>query len=100
MVLAAMVVMVGCAETAPRGDPVAGAAVVEDLSPTCGHCHVLESAGFVGTAGPNLDVLQPGYERVFDAVRTGPGLMPSFEDQLTETQMHDLAAYVSGEAGS
>jgi cytochrome c6 len=82
------------------GDPVAGESLVENVSPGCGLCHTLEGADFVGTSAPNLDVLQPGYQRVLDAVREGPGLMPSYREQLSERQMHDLAAYISREASS
>lgn len=99
--LVATVLLGACAEDdVPRGDPVAGEAVVEDLSPSCGMCHSLESADFVGIAAPDLDQLQPGYERVLDAMRNGPGAMPSYSGILTEAEMHDVAAYVSDEAGS
>lgn len=84
---------------APRGDPEAGAMVVERLDNSCGLCHTLQSAGFEGTAAPNLDELRPGYERVLDAVRDGPGLMPSFAQELTEREMHDVAAFISREVG-
>ena len=84
---------------APRGDPEAGAVVVENLDNSCGLCHTLESAGFEGTAAPSLDELRPGYQRVLNAVRQGPGLMPSYAQELSEDEMHDIAAFISREAG-
>lgn len=81
----------------PRGDPEAGAAVIENLDDSCGLCHTLESAGFTGTPAPNLDELRPGYQRVLDAVREGPGLMPSYAEVLTDAELHDIAAFISRE---
>lgn len=71
--------------------------VVDNLDKSCGLCHTLASAGFEGTAAPNLDDLRPGYERVLNAVRRGPGMMPSYSDALTEDEMHDIAAFISRE---
>jgi len=82
---------------APRGDPEAGAVVIENLDNNCGLCHTLESAGFEGTAAPNLDERRPGYQQVLDAVRDGPGLMPSFAGELSDAEMHDIAAFISRE---
>lgn len=65
------------------------------LEPGCGSCHVLEDAGTTGTVRPNLDDLQPDAERVAQAVRTGPGAMPSYEGQLSDEQIENVAAYVS-----
>lgn len=98
--LVAILLLPACAQTLEaRGDPIAGAEVAEEVELSCGLCHVLEAAGFTGQSGPNLDVLQPGYQRVLDAMRDGPGLMPSFRNRLTTKEMHDLAAFISGEAG-
>jgi cytochrome c6 len=81
----------------PRGDPEAGAVIVANLDNSCGLCHTLESAGFKGTPAPNLDELRPGYQRVLDAVREGPGLMPPYSGVLTDAELHDIAAFISRE---
>ncbi len=80
-----------------EGDPVAGEELVaeEQVEPSCGTCHRLAAAEFTGTTAPDLDGLDPGYERVYRAVSGGPGAMPDYSDQLSEQQMHDVAAYVS-----
>ena len=84
----------------PTGDPVAGERIVEtEAQPNCGRCHTLEAAEFEGTTAPNLDELRPGYQRVLDAIRDGPGFMPSYSDQLDERELHDVAAYISEAAG-
>jgi cytochrome c6 len=92
--------LAACTADAPRGDPVSGAELAEDVRPSCGLCHTLAGADFVGRSAPDLDHLRPGYQRVYDAIREGPGMMPSYRGILTERQMHDLAAFISREAGT
>lgn len=85
----------GCGgDDAPRGDPVAGEEAAERAEPSCDRCHTLAGAGWTGDIGPNLDDLRPGYGRVLEAVRTGPGLMPAY-DGLPNRRQHDIAAFVS-----
>lgn len=92
--------LAGCnTSDAPRGDPVSGESLISEVEPSCGLCHTLAAAGFEGTAAPHLDILQPGYQQVLDAVRSGPGLMPSYRNVLSEKEMHHIAAFVSGVAG-
>ena len=81
-----------------EGDAEAGASVF--ASAGCGGCHTLDAAGSSGTVGPNLDDADPDFDRVVEMVTNGSGQMPSFEDQLTEKQIRDVAAYVSESAGS
>lgn len=100
MILVAALALVACSSDEPRGDPVSGEVIAQEVEPSCGLCHTLEGAEFVGQSAPNLDDLRPGYQRVLDAVRTGPGLMPSYSGVLTDDAMHDLAAFISREAGS
>jgi cytochrome c6 len=86
-----------------QGDPEAGRELVDPdnqfVAPNCGLCHVLKSAGFEGTSAPDLDSMQPGYERTLRALEDGPGAMPSFSDQLDEGELRDVAAYIAGAAG-
>lgn len=79
------------------GDAAAGEAVF--VSAGCGGCHVLEAAGASGAVGPNLDQSKPSAELVLERVREGSGLMPAFEDDLTEKQIQDVAAYVVASTG-
>lgn len=82
-------------ETGAEGDPVAGKDVFLGAG-GCGSCHTFSDAGTSGTIGPNLDESQPSFELAVDRVTNGQGAMPAFEGQLTEQQIQDVAAYVSG----
>jgi mono/diheme cytochrome c family protein len=72
---------------------------------SCGGCHTLEAAGTVADTGPDLDEVLPGQEpeRVREAivdpmaiVTPGfePGIMPSFEDTLTDEELDELVQYL------
>ena len=82
-------------ETGADGDPVAGKEVFVGAG-GCGSCHAFADAGTSGTIGPNLDESQPSFELAVDRVTNGQGAMPSFSGQLSEQQIADVAAYVSG----
>jgi Cytochrome c, mono- and diheme variants len=75
-----------------QGNPVAGKAVF--ASAGCVSCHTLKAAGSTGTIGPNLDQLKPPYDRIVHQVEVGGGPMPAFKGQLTDAQIHDVAAFV------
>ena len=75
-----------------EGDAAAGKEVF--ASGGCGSCHVLSDAGASGAVGPSLDEAKPSYDLVVDRVTNGKGVMPSFEGQLDEKQIQDVAAYV------
>jgi uncharacterized membrane protein len=83
--------------THPGGDATAGSAVF--VTAGCTACHTLADAGATGQVGPNLDAAKPSSELVEQRVANGQGVMPSFGDELTETQIADVAAYVSSVAG-
>lgn len=80
----------------PPGDPEAGAQVFAQAG--CAGCHALEAAGATGTVGPDLDQAQPAYAEAVEVVTNGRGGMPSFRDQLSQEQIHDVAAFVAGAA--
>jgi mono/diheme cytochrome c family protein len=84
--------------TEAQGDPVAGKAVF--ASAGCVSCHTLADAGSTGTVGPNLDATKPSYDLVVERVTNGKGVMPPFQNTLSEQQIQDVAAYVSSVAGS
>ena len=56
-------------------------------------------AGANGQLGPNLDSLQPDFATVQAKVEDGGGGMPAFKDQLSASQIRDVAAYVAQNAG-
>jgi sulfite dehydrogenase len=85
----------GAAAPSDRGK----ALFTTDAQPPCGSCHVLADAGTSGTVGPNLDTLQPTAARVANAMRDGPGAMPSFSDTLSDEDIDAVATYVESAAG-
>ena len=80
-----------------EGDAAAGKEVF--ASAGCGSCHTLADAGSTGTIGPDLDDLGPDHALVVTTVTNGKGAMPPFKGQLDETQIQNVAAYVSSVAG-
>src|SRR6476469_10127857 len=76
------------------GDAANGKAVV--ASAGCGGCHTYSKAGSSGSIGPNLDDLAPSFDAVVTQVTNGGGPMPSFKGQLSEQEIRDVAAFVSG----
>lgn len=62
----------------------------------CGGCHTFEAAGSTGSVGPNLDEAAPSFGTVVGMVTNGGGAMPSFEGDLSEQEIRDVAAFVSG----
>jgi mono/diheme cytochrome c family protein len=81
---------------APAGDPAAGKAV---FTANCGGCHTLKDAGTSGAVGPVLDDAKPSYDKVIERVTNGQGVMPSFKGTLSDTDIKNVAAYVSSVAG-
>ncbi len=84
-------------DTAPAGggDPAAGKEVFLGVG-GCGSCHTFADAGTSGSIGPNLDEAAPSLDLALDRITNGQGAMPSFSGQLTDQQIADVAAYVSG----
>jgi mono/diheme cytochrome c family protein len=80
------------ASSGTTGDAAAGKAVF--ASAGCGGCHTLKAAGASGNVGPNLDQLKPPEDRIVHQVEVGGGPMPAFKGQLSEQQIHDVAAFV------
>jgi mono/diheme cytochrome c family protein len=62
----------------------------------CGGCHTFSKAGSNGGVGPNLDDLAPSFDAVVEQLTNGGGSMPSFKDELSEQEIRDVAAFVSG----
>ena len=62
----------------------------------CGGCHTFSAAGATGNVGPNLDDASPSFDKVVSQVTNGGGPMPAFKDDLSEQEIRDVAAFVSG----
>ena len=94
--LACVGLVAGCGGDGDSGsgssDP--GAKVFADAG--CGGCHTLDAAGSSGSIGPNLDDANPSSDEVVAKVKSGGGGMPSFEGELSEQEIRDVAAFVSG----
>jgi mono/diheme cytochrome c family protein len=71
----------------------------EVSEPQCGLCHTLKDAGSEGEIGPALDELELTAEKVETAVRGGVGVMPPFEETLSEDQIKAVSSYVATVAG-
>lgn len=87
--------------TGDDGSETADAANGETVyaSAGCGSCHAFEAAGSSGSIGPDLDDSSPSFDAVVAQVTNGGGAMPAFDDELSEQEIRDVAAFVSGESG-
>jgi mono/diheme cytochrome c family protein len=71
----------------------------QEAQPSCTICHALADAGSAGAVGPNLDELKPTMEQVVNAVTSGVGIMPAFNESLSEEQIQAVAHYVATVTG-
>jgi cytochrome c oxidase subunit I len=62
----------------------------------CGGCHAFEAAGSTGSVGPDLDASSASFDAVVAQVTNGGGAMPAFGDELSEQEIQDVAAFVTG----
>ena len=81
-------------QEAPKVQGVAANGAAVYTSAGCGGCHALEAAGSSGSIGPDLDDAQPDFAYAFTTIKNGRGVMPSFEGELEEQQIADVAQYV------
>lgn len=87
-------------EPSPELGPELGKQVfLEASQPPCAVCHRLADAKAVGEVGPILDDLKPDAERVKAAVVNGIGVMPAYEETLTQEQIDAVARYVATAVG-
>lgn len=73
------------------------AAGADLFSLNCAACHTITGDGDTlafGTYAPSLRAATP--TQVAEAIRTGPGNMPRFSGNLTNAQVRDVVAYVTG----
>ena len=71
----------------------------QEAQPSCTICHALADAGADGAVGPDLDQLKPTQEQVANAVTSGVGIMPAFNESLSEEQIQAVAHYVATVTG-
>jgi len=63
----------------------------------CAACHTITGGGDAladGTYAPSLHKIP--VNQIVEAIRTGPGNMPMFTGNLSDAQVRDIVAYVSG----
>ena len=60
----------------------------------CATCRALEDANSYGNIGPNLNEIKPDISRVLMAVTNGIGVMPAYQGQLSDEEIHAVATYV------
>lgn len=61
----------------------------------CATCHTLNDANSYGNVGPNLDEIKPDIARILLAVTNGIGVMPSYEGELSKSEIIAVATYVA-----
>ena len=66
----------------------------------CGDCHTMKAANATGKVGPDLDELKPNEETVVRQVTNGGNGMPAFKNELTTTEIQQVAAFVATAAGA
>lgn len=71
----------------------------QQAQPSCTVCHALADAGSAGAIGPDLDELKPSMEQVTNAVTSGVGIMPAFNESLSPEQIQAVAHYVATVTG-
>ena len=85
---------------AERTGAGAGSPGQQLFTQSCGGCHALSTAGSSGTAGPDLDKIQPSQARVLAAIETGgtgSGRMPP--KLLPGAEAKQVAAFVAKAVG-
>jgi len=98
LVLAALsvVLVAGCGGD-DSGSSASGPGASVFAEAGCGSCHTFEAAGSNGRVGPNLDDASPSFDETVQKVKSGGGGMPSFEGDLDEQEIRDVAGFVSGD---
>ena len=80
--------------TPTGGNAEAGAEVFATAG--CGGCHAFGPAGSTAQIGPALDGTALDPQQVERIVGAGRGAMPAFADRLSEREIADVAAFVTG----
>ena len=93
-----VLVATGCGGSSGSSETTAeGARLFNEAG--CADCHALTAAGARARVGPDLDAVAPSYVQVAQQVRDGGGGMPAFSDKLSETDISEIASFVSSATG-
>lgn len=94
------IALVGLSPLATASDLEEGKQVFsQEAQPSCTICHTLADAGSAGAIGPDLDQLKPTRDQVASAVTSGVGIMPAFNESLSQEQIQAVAHYVASVTG-
>ncbi len=95
-----LVSLIGLSNPVQASDVEQGKTVfTQQAQPSCTVCHTLADAGSAGAIGPDLDELKPSMEQVLNAVTSGVGIMPAFNESLSAEQIQAVARYVATVTG-
>lgn len=98
IVLTALAAALAAAPAAAAVDPGNGAEIYEE---ECWYCHGEEGRGMGLWGQPNFTQeelwLDNSEEHLVSIVRDGGEVMPGFEDNITDEEVHDVLAYSSRE---
>jgi mono/diheme cytochrome c family protein len=75
-----------------QGEALFNGRTKEDVA--CYKCHNGDGTGTM--RGPNLGKRVPNLtdQQIFDAINTGPGLMPEFKDKLTDDEKKQIMGWL------
>ena len=90
----------GTSSAADPAELARGKQVFSTIQPACAACHTLQAAGAEGQVGPVLDELKPDAARVLRALKAGIGVMPSYAERMSESDMKAVASFVAHAAGA
>jgi quinol---cytochrome-c reductase cytochrome c subunit len=95
--LVAYVASLGAGPPVPSPDSTAGnvAEGQRIFTESCSGCHQIEARGGVVTGGFSPSLQAASTRQIYEAVRIGPWMMPSFDrSQLSDAQLASVAKYV------
>ena len=95
----ALLLWAGASRAADPAELARGKEVFSKIQPACATCHTLQAAGAEGQVGPVLDELRPDAARVLRALKAGIGVMPSYAERMSDSDMKAVASFVAHAAG-
>ncbi len=100
LAVALLLLWSGASGAADPAELARGKEVFSTIQPACAACHTLQAAGAEGQVGPVLDELKPDAARVLRALKAGIGVMPSYAERMSESDMKAVASFVAHAAGA
>ncbi|HTH10044.1 MAG TPA: c-type cytochrome [Acidovorax sp.] len=95
LAVALLLLWSGASGAADPAELARGKEVFSTIQPACAACHTLQAAGAEGQVGPVLDELKPDAARVLRALKAGIGVMPSYAERMSESDMKAVASFVA-----